>query len=71
MIVGVVSVAVAAIVIVSDVAVVEGRVWESLNLHPQHYPFFFNTNPGVADECRQDPSCPYKVGLGVMEIVFF
>lgn len=69
MIVGAVSVAVVAIVIVRG-AVVEGRVWESLNLHPQHYPFFFNTNPGVANECRQDPTCPYGVGHGVMEIEF-
>lgn len=33
------------------------------NLPPSQYPFFFQSHPEMAEDCRLDESCPYKVIL--------
>nr|XP_054752366.1 EGF domain-specific O-linked N-acetylglucosamine transferase-like isoform X1 [Lytechinus pictus] len=33
------------------------------NLPPSHYPFYFRSHPGIAEDCRKDETCPYKANL--------
>lgn len=37
--------------------------YKAINLPDEHIPYFLHSNQHVADICKQDPLCPYKVSL--------
>lgn len=37
--------------------------YKAINLPDEHIPYFLHNNQHVADICKQDPLCPYKVSL--------
>jgi hypothetical protein len=41
--------------------------FDDIDLPKEHIPFYFKTFPRVAEECRNDESCPFKVFLIVIE----
>jgi hypothetical protein len=41
--------------------------FDDIDLPKEHIPFYFKTFPQVAEECRNDESCPFKVFLIVIE----
>jgi hypothetical protein len=36
-----------------------------INLPKEHIPYYFNSYPEIAEKCRSDVSCPYKVSTDV------
>ncbi|XP_065352579.1 EGF domain-specific O-linked N-acetylglucosamine transferase [Cloeon dipterum] len=37
--------------------------FSDIDLPDEHLPYYFKTFPKVAEECREDPECPFKVHL--------
>lgn len=37
------------------------RSYPSIDLHPSHLKYYLNSFPKIADQCRNDTACPYKV----------
>ena len=35
--------------------------YSNINLPENHLKYYFNSFPVIAEECRNDPTCPYKV----------
>ena len=44
-----------------------GANFSEINLPPEHIPYYFNSYSQVAEQCRLDNSCPYKVS----SVVYF
>lgn len=42
-------------------AIVEAINYSDIDLPTNHMKYYFNSFPSVADKCRNDPLCPYKV----------
>jgi hypothetical protein len=39
-----------------------------INLPKEHIPYYFNSYPEVAEKCRLDAACPYKVSIHLEHI---
>ena len=50
-----------AVVAVGTVMTNEVSFWSDLNLHEDHIPYYFNSNPELGEKCEKDAECPYKV----------
>lgn len=45
--------------------------YSRISLPPEHLPYFFNNNKGVAMQCQLDPLCPFKVRYELKYINMF
>ena len=44
--------------------------YKDIDLPPSHVKYYFNSYPKIADECRNDTSCPYKVSNSYLSSYF-
>jgi protein O-GlcNAc transferase len=42
-----------------------------INLPEEHIPYYFNSYPEVAEKCKLDPTCSYKVSVDFRHILTF
>lgn len=43
-----------------------GGNYTDINLPHEHIKYYFNSFPTVAEKCRNDATCPYKVRLNLV-----
>ena len=49
------------LIIFTAVKIADAGNYSDIDLAESHLKYYFNSFPGVANECRKDPTCPYKV----------
>jgi protein O-GlcNAc transferase len=42
-----------------------------INLPEEHMPYYFNSYHNIAEKCKLDPACPYKVSCDVTKLTLF
>jgi protein O-GlcNAc transferase len=42
-----------------------------INLPEEHISYYFNSYPDVAEKCKLDSTCPYKVSVDLRHILTF
>lgn len=43
--------------------------FSNINLSNEHIPYYFNAFPDVAAICKEDQTCPYKVGIFIYVLI--
>lgn len=58
-----------SLVLTFTVTVIGGN-YTDINLPHEHIKYYFNSFPTVAEKCRNDAACPYKVKFGLYFFYF-
>jgi len=58
-----------SLVFVLTVTAIGGN-YTDINLPHEHMKYYFNSFPKLAEKCRDDAACPYKVSVLIFHIYF-